>query len=126
MDQKAVIGAETIFQIGKVRTWRTVLKRKQVWKTARYTKGDIEALIVGIEDKEGNIGYGYVPAMFLEGESAPSAEAILHVVLRKILLGREYPGDPDGDEGNRVVALPQPPDQVRRRRGHCSISRPRN
>ena len=73
MDEKtqAVIGAETIFQIGKVRTWRTVLKRKQVWKTARYTKGDIEALIVGIEDKEGNIGYGYAPSMFLEGESAP-------------------------------------------------------
>jgi L-alanine-DL-glutamate epimerase-like enolase superfamily enzyme len=93
MDKKAqaVIGAETVFQIGKVRTWRTILKRKQVWKTARYTKGDIEALIVGIEDKEGNIGYGYVPSMFLEGESAPSAEAILHVVLKPVL-GREYCG----------------------------------
>jgi L-alanine-DL-glutamate epimerase-like enolase superfamily enzyme len=94
MDKKAqaVIGAEKTFKIGAVRTWRTVLKRKQVWKTARYTKGDIEALIVGIEDKEGNIGYGYAPAMFLEGESAPSAEAILHVVLRKILLDREFAG----------------------------------
>ncbi len=94
MDQKtqAVIGAETTLQIGAVRTWRTVLRRATVWKTARYTKGDIEALIVGIEDKEGNIGYGYAPAMFLEGESAPSAEAVLHVVLRPVILGREFPG----------------------------------
>jgi L-alanine-DL-glutamate epimerase-like enolase superfamily enzyme len=47
MDKKtqAVIGAEETLKIGAVRTWRTVLRRAVPWKTARYTKGDIEALI---------------------------------------------------------------------------------
>ncbi len=90
--EKAVSGSWESLKIAKVRTWRAILKRKAVWKTARYTKGDIDALIVGIEDKEGNIGYGYAPAMFLEGESAPSSEAVLHVVLKPVLVGREYPG----------------------------------
>ena len=61
-------------KIAEVRTWRTMLRRAIPWKTARYTKGDIDALIVGISDPDGNIGYGYAPAMFLEGESTPSAE----------------------------------------------------
>ena len=90
--EKTAVLAETVFQIARVRTWRAIIKRKQVWKTARYTKGDIDSLIVGIEDGEGNIGYGYAPAMFLEGESAPSAEAILHTVLKPVLVGREYAG----------------------------------
>lgn len=89
---KPVIGAGENLEIGAVRTWRVVLKRKTVWKTARYTKGDIDALVVGISDPDGLIGYGYMPSMFLEGESAPSAEAVLHTVLRPILLNKKFPG----------------------------------
>ena len=89
---KAVVGAEDTLKIGQVRTWRVVLKRKTVWKTARYTKGDIDALVVGISDPDGLTGYGYVPAMFLEGESAPSAEALLHVVLKPVITGRTFAG----------------------------------
>ena len=63
-----------------------------MWKTARYTKGDIEALVIGISDPNGIIGYGYVPSMFLEGESAPSAEALLRGVLEPVILGREHAG----------------------------------
>ena len=68
-------------KIKEVRTWRIVLRRAVPWKTARYTKGDIEATVVGLTDESGVTGYGYVPAMLLEGESAPSAEALLHGVL---------------------------------------------
>ena len=89
---KAVVGAEDTLKIGQVRTWRVVLRRKTVWKTARYTKGDIDALVVGISDPDGLTGYGYVPAMFLEGESAPSAEALLHVVLKPVITGRTFAG----------------------------------
>lgn len=78
--------------INEVRTWRTVLRRAVPWKTARYTKGNIEATIVGISDEEGTFGYGYIPAMFLEGESAPSAEALLHVVLKPVLKNRRFTG----------------------------------
>lgn len=94
MDKKAeaVVGAEETLKIGAVRTWRAVLRRKTVWKTARYTKGDIDALIIGISDPDGLTGYGYVPAMFLEGESAPSAEALLHIVLKPAITGREHAG----------------------------------
>ncbi len=89
---KAVIGAEETLKIGAVRTWRVTLKRKQVWKTARYTKGDIDALVIGISDPDGLIGYGCVPAMFIEGESAPSAEALLNVVLKPVIMGRTHAG----------------------------------
>ena len=90
--QPKVILADTILKIGKVRTWRVVLKRKTVWKTARYTKGDIDALVIGISDPDGVTGYGYAPAMFLEGESAPSAEALLYTVLMPVITGREHAG----------------------------------
>jgi len=89
---KPVIGAETTLKLGAVRTWRVILKRKQVWKTARYTKGDIEALVVGISDPDGLTGYGYLPSMFLEGESTAAAEAHLHVVLKPVIMGREHAG----------------------------------
>ena len=90
--EKAVIGAEETLKIGEVRSWRVVLRRKTAWKTARYTKGDIDALIVRISDPDGLTGYGFVPAMFLEGESAPSAEALLHVVLKPVITGRQHAG----------------------------------
>ena len=92
VEQSKVILADTTLKIGKVRTWRVVLKRKTVWKTARYTKGDIDALVIGISDPDGVTGYGYVPAMFLEGESAPSAEALLYTVLMSVITGREHAG----------------------------------
>jgi hypothetical protein len=38
------------FTIKSVQTWRAVLRRAVEWKTARYTKGDIEATVVGIAD----------------------------------------------------------------------------
>jgi L-alanine-DL-glutamate epimerase-like enolase superfamily enzyme len=88
---KPVILADTTLKIKEVRSWRVLLKRKTVWKTARYTKGDIDALVVGISDPDGVTGYGYMPSMFLEGEAAPSAEALLHVVLKPIIL-REHAG----------------------------------
>ena len=33
-----------------------MIRRAAAWKTARYTEGDIVALIVGIGDGEGHIG----------------------------------------------------------------------
>ena len=87
-----VILADTALQIGTVRSWRVVLKRKTVWKTARYTKGDIDALVVGIADRDGVTGYGYMPSMFLEGEAAPAAEALLHVVLKPVMTQRVHAG----------------------------------
>ena len=79
-------------RIEEVRTWRTVLRRAVPWKTARYTKGDIEATVVGIVDESGVTGYGYMPAMLLEGESAPSAEALLHGVLKPLIKRKEFIG----------------------------------
>jgi L-alanine-DL-glutamate epimerase-like enolase superfamily enzyme len=92
IEQPKAILADTTLKIGKVQTWRVVLKRKTVWKTARYTNGDIDALVVGISDPDGVTGYGCVPAMFLEGESAPSAEALLYTVLMAVITGREHAG----------------------------------
>ena len=79
-------------KIAEVRTWRVVLRRAVAWKTARYTKGDIEATVVGISDESGVMGYGYVPAMLLEGESAPSAEALLHGVLKPLIKRKDLVG----------------------------------
>jgi len=94
MDKKAqaVVGADETLKIGELRTWRALLRRETVWKTARYTKGDIDALVIGISDPDGVTGYGYVPAMFLEGESAPSAEALLYTVLKPVIMDREHAG----------------------------------
>jgi len=79
-------------KIAELRSWRTEIRRAFAWKTARYTKGNIDALIVGIGDGEGNMGYGYVPAQLLEGESAPGAEMQLHVVLKPVIMNRTFPG----------------------------------
>jgi hypothetical protein len=38
-----------------VRSWRAVIRRTVAWKTARCTKGDSDALIVGIGDGKGYI-----------------------------------------------------------------------
>src|SRR5262245_1958968 len=50
------------FTIKSVQTWRAVLRRAVAWKTARYTKGDIEATVVVVADADGTVGYGYMPS----------------------------------------------------------------
>lgn len=72
-------------KIAKVQSWRATLRRAAVWKTARYTKGDIEAAVVGITDDNGVSGYGYMPAMLIVGESTATAEALLHNAIAPLL-----------------------------------------
>lgn len=87
--------ASTPFKIEKVQSWRATLRRAVAWKTARYTKGDIEATVVGITDELGNIGYGYMPAMLIVGESPATAEALLHSTIAPLLRDHEILGVPD-------------------------------
>ena len=86
--------AEAVFTVEQVQSWRATLRRAVAWKTARYTKGDIEATVVGITDEAGNTGYGYMPAMLIVGESPVSAEALLHTAIDP-LLKEEVLGVPD-------------------------------
>jgi L-alanine-DL-glutamate epimerase-like enolase superfamily enzyme len=81
------------FKIEKVQSWRATLRRAVAWKTARYTKGDIEATVVGLSDELGNVGYGYMPAMLIVGESPATAEALLHGAVAPLL--KEVLGVPD-------------------------------
>jgi L-alanine-DL-glutamate epimerase-like enolase superfamily enzyme len=78
--------------IRKVQTWRAVLRRATPWKTARYTKGDIEATVVGITDADSTVGYGYMPAMAVVGESPLSAEALLQTLLAPLLKDHSFAG----------------------------------
>lgn len=78
--------------IRKVQTWRAVLRRATAWKTARYTKGDIEATVVGITDSDGTVGYGYMPAMAVVGESPLSAESLLQTLLAPVIKDRSFIG----------------------------------
>ena len=73
------------FKVEQVQSWRATLRRAVAWKTARYTKGDIEATVVGITDELGNTGYGYMPAMLIVGESPATAEALLHTPIAPLL-----------------------------------------
>jgi L-Ala-D/L-Glu epimerase / N-acetyl-D-glutamate racemase len=82
------------FKVEKVQSWRATLRRATAWKTARYTKGDIEATVVGVTDELGNIGYGYMPAMLIVGESPVTAEALLHTAIAP-LLKEQVLGVPD-------------------------------
>jgi len=82
------------FKVEKVQSWRATLRRAVAWKTARYTKGDIEATVVGVTDELGNIGYGYMPAMLIVGESPVTAEALLHTAIA-LLLKEQVLGVPD-------------------------------
>jgi L-alanine-DL-glutamate epimerase-like enolase superfamily enzyme len=72
-------------KIANVQSWRATLCRATAWKTARYTKGNIEATVVGISDDDGNTGYGYMPAMLIVGESPATAEALLHTTIAPLL-----------------------------------------
>jgi L-alanine-DL-glutamate epimerase-like enolase superfamily enzyme len=80
------------FKIKSVQTWRAVLQRAVEWKTARYTKGNIEATVVGITDAEGTIGYGYMPSMSIVGESPLSSEALIQALLTPVMKERTFAG----------------------------------
>jgi len=81
-----------VFNIQSVRTWRAILRRAVAWKTARYTKGDIEATVVGITDEDGTVGYGYMPAMSIVGESSCSSESLIQSLLVPVLRKRSFFG----------------------------------
>lgn len=78
--------------IKSVQTWRAVLRRAVPWKTARYTKGDIEATVIGITDTYGTVGYGYMPSMSIVGESPLSSEALIQGLLVPVLKDRNFIG----------------------------------
>jgi L-Ala-D/L-Glu epimerase len=80
------------FTIRSVRTWRAVLRRAVAWKTARYTKGDIEATVVGITDAQGTVGYGYMPSMSIVGETPLSSEALIQTLLVPVMKDRSFVG----------------------------------
>lgn len=80
------------FKIERIQTWRAVLRRSTPWRTARYTKGDIEATVVGLTDDAGAVGYGYMPAMAIVGEASVSAETLLHGVIAPLLMDSTLPG----------------------------------
>ena len=81
-------------KIEKVQSWRATLRRAVAWKTARYTKGDIEATVVGLTDEHGNTGYGYMPAMLIVGESPATAEALLHASVAPLLRDESFSACP--------------------------------
>jgi hypothetical protein len=81
-----------IFAIKSVQTWRAVLRRAAAWKTARYTKGDIDATVVGIADDDNTVGYGYMPAMSIIGESAFSSESLIQTLLVPVIKDRSFVG----------------------------------
>ncbi|HEX4989897.1 MAG TPA: enolase C-terminal domain-like protein [Candidatus Binatia bacterium] len=78
--------------IKSVQTWRAVLRRAVAWKTARYTKGDIEATVVGITDTDGIVGYGYMPSMSIVGESPLSSESLIQALLVPVMKDRSFVG----------------------------------
>ena len=80
------------FTIKSVQTWRAILRRAVAWKTARYTKGDIEATVVGITDADGTVGYGYMPSMSIVGESPLSSESLIQTLLVPVMKGRNFVG----------------------------------
>jgi L-Ala-D/L-Glu epimerase len=80
------------FTIKSVQTWRAILRRAVAWKTARYTKGDIEATVVGIADADGTVGYGYMPSMSIVGESPLSSESLIQTLLIPVIQGRSFVG----------------------------------
>jgi L-alanine-DL-glutamate epimerase-like enolase superfamily enzyme len=82
----------TTFTIKSVQTWRAILRRAVAWKTARYTKGDIEATVVGITDEGGRVGYGYMPSMSIVGESPRSSESLIQTLLAPVMKDRSFIG----------------------------------
>ena len=90
---ESVSGRESAgITIKSVQTWRAILRRAVAWKTARYTKGDIEATVVEITDAEGTVGYGYMPSMSIVGESSLSSESLIQTLLVPIMKDRSFVG----------------------------------
>jgi L-alanine-DL-glutamate epimerase-like enolase superfamily enzyme len=83
---------KALFTIKSVQTWRAVLRRAVAWKTARYTKGDIEATVIGIIDVDGTVGYGYMPSMSIVGESPLSSESLIQGLLIPVMKDRSFVG----------------------------------
>ena len=83
---------EALLTIKSVQTWRAVLRRAVEWKTARYTKRDIEATVVGVTDADGTVGYGYMPSMSIVGESPLSSESLIQGLLIPVMQGRSFIG----------------------------------
>jgi L-alanine-DL-glutamate epimerase-like enolase superfamily enzyme len=81
-----------LLTIKSIQTWRALLRRAIAWKTARYTKGDIEATVVGITDGDGTVGYGYMPSMSIVGESSLSSEALIQTLLAPVVKDRSFVG----------------------------------
>jgi L-alanine-DL-glutamate epimerase-like enolase superfamily enzyme len=90
--EKSSVQESVGFTIKSVQTWRAVLQRAVAWKTARYTKGNIEATVVGITDADGTIGYGYMPSMSIVGESPLSSEALIQGLLVPVMKDRPFVG----------------------------------
>jgi L-Ala-D/L-Glu epimerase len=90
--ESAPVQENAMFTIKSVRTWRAVLRRAVAWKTARYTKGDIEATVVGITDADGTVGYGYMPSMSIVGESPVSSESLIQGLLIPVIKDRSFVG----------------------------------
>ena len=78
--------------IKSVQTWRAILRRAVAWKTARYTKGDIEATVIEITDAEGTVGHGYMPSMSIVGESPLSSESLIQTLLIPLMKDRSFVG----------------------------------
>jgi len=80
-------------QLVALTTWRVRLTRASAYTTARIRGSTtLEATIVALEHEDGTVGYGYVPGMVLLGETAATAEALLHQVVAPLLLGQPLPG----------------------------------
>jgi hypothetical protein len=90
--ENASVQESASFTIKSVQTWRAVLRRAVAWKTARYTKGDIEATVVGITDADGTVGYGYMPSMSIVGESPLSSESLIQTLLVPVMKDRSFVG----------------------------------
>ena len=90
--ENASVQESTSLNIKSIQTWRAVLRRTVAWKTARYTKGDIEATIVGISDTAGTLGYGYMPSMSIVGESPLSSESLIQTLLAPVMKDRSFAG----------------------------------
>ena len=90
---ESVSGRESAgISIKSVQTWRAILRRAVAWKTARYTKGDIEATVIEITDAEGTVGHGYMPSMSIVGESPLSSESLIQTLLIPLMKDRSFVG----------------------------------
>src|SRR5438552_17719821 len=73
-------------------TWRVRMTRASTYTTARISRSTgREAALVALEHEDGTVGYGYAPGMVLLGETAATAQSLLHAVVAPLLLGESLP-----------------------------------